>query len=61
MASGWREPTGMPFCRPVHTGPLAKLESYFFAAALASGLTLASHLTQLLIFTAARNHNPKRH
>jgi hypothetical protein len=20
MASGWREPTGMPFYRPVHTG-----------------------------------------
>jgi hypothetical protein len=50
----------MPFYRPVHTGPLAELVSYFFAAALASGLTLASHLTQLLIFTAARNHNPKR-
>jgi hypothetical protein len=34
MASGWREPTGMPFYRPVHTGPLAELTSYFFAVAL---------------------------
>jgi hypothetical protein len=25
----------MPFYRPVHTGPLAELVSYFFAAALA--------------------------
>jgi hypothetical protein len=24
----------MPFYRPVHTGPLAELVSYFFAAAL---------------------------
>jgi hypothetical protein len=33
MASGWRLPTGMPFYRPVHTAPLAKLVFYFFAAA----------------------------
>jgi hypothetical protein len=25
----------MPFYRPVHTGPLAEMVSYFFAAALA--------------------------
>jgi hypothetical protein len=33
MASGWREPTGLPFYRPVYTGPLAELVSYCFAAA----------------------------
>jgi hypothetical protein len=32
MASGWREPTGMRFCRSVDTGPLAKLEVLCFAA-----------------------------
>jgi hypothetical protein len=31
MASDWRKPTGVPFYRPVHTGPLAELVSYFFA------------------------------
>jgi hypothetical protein len=33
MASGWREPTDVLFYRPVHTGSIAKLVSYFFAAA----------------------------
>jgi len=40
MASGWREPTGMPFYRPVYTGPLAVLVPYFFAAAQWRGLML---------------------
>jgi hypothetical protein len=32
MASGWHQPAGRPFYRPVHTSPLAELVSYFFAA-----------------------------
>jgi hypothetical protein len=33
MASGWRQPNRMPFYRPVHTGPLATLVSFFVSAA----------------------------
>ena len=53
MASGWREPTGRPFYRPVHTGPLAELVSYFFAATVA----LSTMMTPDYIETIQRLNN----
>jgi hypothetical protein len=55
MASGWRSPTGMPFYRPVHTGPLAELVSYFFAAAL--GLIAGISTAHIRTHDFALNHN----
>jgi len=34
----------MPFYRPVHTGPLAELVSYFFAATVASSTMMTPGL-----------------
>ena len=55
MASGWRSPTGMPFYRPVHTGPLTELFSYFFAAA--QGLIAGILTAHIRTHDFALNHN----